>query len=74
MMIDKEMNMYRFTLYPNPEFDFDLLPLATSEWDVEFSVLFDEGYVIEFSSDSLDRLDEVRDELSFLEMTEVEFV
>ena len=66
--------MYSFTLYPNPEFDFDLLPRAASEWGDEFSVSFDEGYLIEFSSDSLDRLDEVRDELSFLEMTEVESV
>ena len=59
--------MYSFTLYPNPEFDFDLLDRFSSEHGVE-------SYLIEFSSDSLDRLDEVRDELSFLEMTEVESV
>ncbi len=58
--------MYSFTLYPNSEFDFDLLDRFSSEHGVESHVYFDEGYLVDFSSDSLDRLDEVSDQLSFL--------
>ena len=64
--------LYSFTLYPNSEFDFDLLDRFSSEDGVESHVYFDEGYLVDFSSDNLDRLDEVRDQLSFLEMTEGE--
>jgi len=66
------MNMYSFTLYPNSEFDFDLLDRFSREHGVESFVHFDEGYLVDFSSDSLDRLEEVRDQLSFLPMTEME--
>ena len=58
--------MYSFTLYPNSEFDFDLLDRFSREHGVESHVYFDEGYLVDFSSDSLDRLDEVSDQLSFL--------
>jgi len=71
-MMNKEMNMtYQFTLYPNPEFDFDLLPQFSSEHGVSYHIDFDEGYTVTFSSVNLDSLDEVSDQLSFLTQTPI---
>ena len=66
--------LYSFTLYPNSEFDFDLLDRGSREHGVQSFVYFDEGYLVDFSSDSLDSLEEGRDQLSFLPMTEMECV
>ena len=68
-MENKEKYMtkiYSFALFPNSEFDFDLLPQFSNEHGVSYHIDFDDGYTITFSSDSFDRLDEVSDQLSFL--------
>ena len=44
-------------------YSFELSP--NSEFD------FDDGYIITFSSDNLDHLQEVSDQLSFLEQTTI---
>ena len=63
--------MFEFTLYPNSEFDFDLLPTFSRGHGVEFRSSFNEDAMITFSSDNLNYLDDVRDTLSFLNMSEV---
>jgi len=60
---------YQFTLYPNPEFNFNLLPQFSSEHGVSYHI--NKGNTITFSSNNLDTLDEVSDQLSFLTQTPI---
>ena len=62
---------YSFELSPNSEFAFDLLPQFSNEHGVSYHIDFDDGYIITFSSDNLDHLQEVSDQLSFLEQTTI---
>ena len=62
---------YSFELSPNSEFDFDLLPQFSNEHGVSYHIDFDDGYIITFSSDNLDHLQEVSDQFSFLEQTTI---
>ena len=74
MMINKETDMtkiYSFELFPNSEFVFDLLPQFSNEHGVSYHIDFDDGYIITFSSDNFDHLDEVSDQLSFLTQTPI---
>ena len=48
---------YQFTVYPNPEFDFDLLPRFSEDHGVSYSIKnimedddLNEVYVVTFSS------------------------
>ena len=58
--------IFSFELFPNSEFDFDLLPQFSNEHGVSYNIDFDDGYIITISSDNLDHLQEVSDQLSFL--------
>ena len=74
IMENKEKYMtktHTFELFPNSEFDFDLLPQFSNEHGVSYHIDFDDGYIITFSSDNLDHLQEVSDQLSFLEQTTI---
>ena len=74
MMINKETDMTKtlsFNLFPNSDFDFDLLPQFSNEHGVSHHIDFDDGFIITFSSDNLDRLEEVSDQLSFLTQTPI---
>ena len=74
-----EVNMsYQFTVYPNPEFDFDLLPRFSEDHGVSYSIKnimedddLNEVYVVTFSSENIDYLEEVSDELNFLNQTKI---
>jgi hypothetical protein len=63
--------IFSFELFPNSEFDFDLLPQFSKEHGVSHHIDFDDGYIITFSSDNLDHLQEVSDQLSFLQQTTI---
>ena len=69
---------YQFTVYPNPEFDFGLLPRFSEDHGVSYSINnimadddLNEVYVVTFSSENIDYLEEVSDQLNFLKQTEV---
>ena len=69
---------YQFTVYPNPEFDFGLLPRFSEDHGVSYSIKIimedddlNEVYVVTFSSENIDYLEEVSDELNFLNQTEI---
>ena len=69
---------YQFTVYPNPEFDFDLLPRCSEDHGVSYSIKnimedddLNEVYVVTFSSENVDYLEEVSDQLNFLNQTEI---
>ena len=69
---------YQFTVYPNPEFDFGLLPRFSEDHGVFYSIKnimadddLNEVYVVTFSSENIDYLEEVSDQLNFLKQTEV---
>ena len=69
---------YQFTVYPNPEFDFDLLQRFSEDHGVSYSIKnimedddLNEVYVVTFSSENVDYLEEVSDELNFLNQTEI---
>ena len=63
---------HQFTVYTNPEFDFDLLPRFAEEHGCTYHLDFDEGYIVTFSSENIDYLEEVSDQLSFLKQTPIE--
>ena len=55
---------YQFTVYPNPEFDFDLLPRFSEDHGVSYSIKnimedddLNEVYVVTFSSENVDYLE-----------------
>ena len=71
-IIKRERNMKnQFTVYTNPEFDFDLLPQFAKEHGCTYSIDFDEGYTVTFFSKNINYLEEVSDQLSFLEQTSI---
>jgi len=61
----------QFTIYTNSEFDFDLLPQFAEEHGCTYSIDFDEGYIVTFFSENIDYLEEVSNQLSFLEQTSI---
>ena len=62
---------HQFTVYTNPEFDFDLLPRFSEEHGCTYHLDFDEGWIVTFSSENMDYLEEVSDQLSFLDQTPI---
>ena len=62
---------HQFTVYTNPEFDFDLLPQFAKEHGCTYHLDFDEEWIVTFSSGNMDYLEEVSDQLSFLDQTPI---
>lgn len=64
---------FSFTVLTNETFDFDLLPQFSSEHGVQSHQRpLDEGVLITFSSDKLDCLEEVFDQLIFLNPSDIQ--
>jgi|MDSW01.2.fsa_nt_gb hypothetical protein len=84
MMINKETDMtFQFTVLANDTFDFTMLPRFSSEHGVSATVIpagssiqhpsddWTDNPLIRFESDNLDRLEEVFDQFTFLNPSDI---